>query len=1232
MTKPIHFIKFDPYDSALEQGINLIEASAGTGKTFSIVMLVLRFILQNGYSIDQLLVVTFTNAAAQELRDRIRSRLLEVKSVFSGKPTTDSLFNDWVADLPEQQARDCLATALADIDNANIFTIHGFCQRILSQYALETGQVFGSELLQSTSQIKQQIAEDYWRLQTYGRSIPQVILLRKCATTPYSLLNSIEGIREGSDLIPETETLDTCLDAAERTITDLKLPVATVLASINTAIAEQADKFKPAFVTRFHDIKEVLQNWIESKQNSNTLFPLDEILSLSTQQVSSVALNGVKFRKTKTLTGEQRKTDFLNEFEINPQHIDVLEQHLSTMKIAFQQGLHRYLHIELENRLTQSNQLSFDGMIKRLSEALQREDIAPNTNEESTNEKTTSKFNTPYLKQLLREKFPVALIDEFQDTDDAQWSIFSSLVESNSKGSQNSQQSQQKQTNYLYLIGDPKQAIYKFRGADIYSYLAAHQQAHRHYSLALNWRSQQPLVQAVNTLFAIDKPFLIEQIAYHPVDAALQETVFTEDDNSLEKLVLWELDKNPEQKDGYWVTGKGKPKDQIRTHVVKEILSLLEVNKQANTILEGSALCPSDIAILVRSNPEAAAYQQALVQYGVPSVLNSKTSVFASQQAIEIYHLLHAISRPGNQQLVRYALCQPWFGLSGNDLYDLLEQPQQIDDWLIRFHQYHELWEHKGLLTMMQQLMEEEDVVQHLATVKSVERSLANINHILELLQEVAVSKRLSMIKTLEWLEDAIQERVIQDGQELRLESDENAINIVTIHSSKGLEYPIVFCPDLWSKRVTNHSKVVALHKNGRQISDLGSEQLQLHRELSQQEDQAEEMRLLYVAITRAKYRCYVAWADQRTLKEENHSALAYLYKQQKGESWTDRMATLVSKQQGVDYQLLAVNPEIEGMYTQSQTGILLTNRQLQRKIKTDWMMSSYSALAYYSVHDSDIPEIPLDKSQEQERMFEKGNPDGAADGSINTAMDLDSIQTLPKGAHTGNLVHELLEHTSFTILSGLLTKQFTEQKNNTDYTNKRTEMIKRFAVDIENTDVLDRLLMNTVATALSAHDNNFTLMNLQESQCLKEMPFYFAVKQLDTLKINTILAHSASYLPLSAQQMHGQLTGFIDLICEYQGQYYVMDYKTNSLSDYSTTSMTESMREHNYGLQYWIYSLVLHRYLQQTLEDYSFEKHFGGVRYLFVRGMQPDEPMSGVFQDQPDLQTIEALSEVFSS
>jgi exodeoxyribonuclease V beta subunit len=276
--------------------------------------------------------------------------------------------------------------------------------------------------------------------------------------------------------------------------------------------------------------------------------------------------------------------------------------------------------------------------------------------------------------------------------------------------------------------------------------------------------------------------------------------------------------------------------------------------------------------------------------------------------------------------------------------------------------------------------------------------------------------------------------------------------------------------------------------------------------------------------------------------------------------------------------------------------------------------MSSYSGLAYLSTHD--MPEdLSTDKVQEIH----------------DDAAEEPPLPILPKGAHTGNVVHDLLEHNTFSTMALITNHNDLDDAHDTHYEHYLATQEKaclRYGLEpIENAPLLNTLLQQTVTTALSTDDNNFTLANLDDSQCLKEMPFYFAVEQLNTLAINQALHGKEAFQPLSYKTIKGQLTGFIDLVCEYQGRYYVMDYKTNYLPEYSQQNMLQAMTAHNYGLQYWLYSVVLHRYLQQRLASYDFQQHFGGVRYLFVRGMQTSEPMSGVYSYQPDEETIEALA-----
>ncbi|NOU21574.1 MAG: exodeoxyribonuclease V subunit beta, partial [Methyloglobulus sp.] len=468
---------------------------------------------------------------------------------------------------------------------------------------------------------------------------------------------------------------------------------------------------------------------------------------------------------------------------------------------------------------------------------------------------------------------------------------------------------------------------------------------------------------------------------------------------------------------------------------------------------------------------------------------------------------------------------------------------------------------------------------------------------------------------TLNWLKAAITKAQENAGstenQQLRLESDADAVKIITMHRAKGLEYPVVFCPYLWQANHRNNSlnPLVVCHlpetgggTTNRLIVDLGSAALEKHQTQAQYEERAEDLRLAYVALTRAKYRCYVAWANVRSEDKANDSALAWLLDFAE-QDFSGQQAVLQKlpqqDEQAFAYRLLEVSDTITGNYQQPEKYGKLLAKKRRRSLHTDWQMSSYTALSALS--SSETPELPEDKAREGQTQ-------------INNIID-----ALPAGAHTGNVVHELLENIPFIDLA-----------NKLDISALRDKACKRYGLKLDQSEIIDHLLHKAVTTPLSLTDTKFCLMNLPDSACLKEMPFYLSLPSFNTQKINDILSDKPTFQPLSHKQMSGFLTGFIDLICEYDGRYYVMDYKTNSLPDYHTDTLTHAMREHNYGLQYWIYSVVLHRYLQNRLADYNFAQHFGGVRYLFVRGMKPDIAMSGVFQDSPDLTAIEALAALF--
>ncbi len=1155
--------QFNAADTELTTGINLIEASAGTGKTYTIALLVLRFIVEKQMQIDQLLIVTFTNAATDELKARIRQRLADARLCLSGAGEGDAVVSEWLNSLAMEKAdiKQCIDNALLEIDQAEITTIHGFCQRALNEHALESGQLFDCELSGDISAIQQACADDYWRRWLYQCDSRFAAILMAEFKTPADLLGTVVAVSPHEKVYPEAEDLSTLARQLDQIITELQ-PLwrkhgAATLEKIQTG------KFKKDIIAFAEQAQTKIGDWLNGESDTP---PECEWL---TEQGLLNNLNGNKLR------GEEKKQLYLQELDITLcPFFEQLEAIIQRIQLAFRRGLLEALRSEVDTVMRKQNVMSFDDLIGRLAEALNGE-------------------KGRFLSEALQQRYQTALIDEFQDTDSNQWAIFSTLF----SGGQ----------HYLYLIGDPKQAIYKFRGADIASYFAAQQQAQHHFTLANNWRSHPGLVDGVNQLFKRQQAFYSPELAFYPVNAAMHK-----DDGALwsaqqavTPLQLIQLDAFSE-KTSHWKAKEAK--SQITIAVVDQIVKLLNQDYRVQKSDDSRPVKPQDIAILVRDNESARLYKQALLSVGAPSVINQKQSVFATEQAQQLYQLLQAIVYAGDADLLKQALTVPWFGIDGRQLYGLVRDDSAMAEWMQRFMVYQQRWREKGLLSMMLALFEEHQLEKRLAGDMSGERLISNLQQLIELLQQAILEHQLGMNKALDWLNQAVlnSQTVASDEQQMRLESDAAAVSIITLHSAKGLEYPIVFCPDLWrrSNRLNLEKKLIKCHQQGAMIADLGSEDFEKRRQIALQEELAEDIRLFYVAVTRAKYVCYLYWANVRTQKQANQSAMAYLlqFAEADHKEQVQRLTELASdSDDAIAHHLLDQEIALSETYQQTFSNRTLTARQKQRKLYSIWQMSSYTALSALS-HD-DAPELPETKADEQPLVV---------------TDEAEETEGLPKGAATGNALHQILEDISFQKLAigGL----------DADY---RAKVCTRYGLAVDRPELIDQMLEQSVNTPL-AEDSGFALKDLDEKQCLKEMPFYLSMKTVDVSGINSILQDCPAFKPLNAKQMSGYLTGFIDLICCYHGRYYVMDYKSNSLQNYQAESLTEAMREHNYGLQYWLYTLVLHRHLQNRLPSYDYQQHFGGVKYLFLRGMEAEQAGSGVYQDKPGLEKLQALADLF--
>ncbi|MGW8194994.1 MAG: 3'-5' exonuclease, partial [Desulforhopalus sp.] len=932
--------------------------------------------------------------------------------------------------------------------------------------------------------------------------------------------------------------------------------------------------FKKNFAANFDKWFSSIDDFLSGK---TAIVP--ESLELLDRQHLAEQLNGNRLR------GLEKRQAFLRDWPLGDGVAADFLSAADAMLLALRVNLAHELRGEVGRRLESKGQMGFDDLVHRLANGVLGE-------------------RGQLLRHVLGERFAMALIDEFQDTDSAQWSIFSTLFCT--------------RKHYLYLIGDPKQAIYKFRGADIYSYFQARETAASHLTLAKNYRSHPFLVDEINRLFSSrPDPFRFGggALDYRPVTSARTKDdlgLFRADDN-FAGMVYCHLLPPADTAGGRWTSGKAG--DAIRSFVASEVGRLLDP-RHAVFVDTGDRrpLSPADIGILVRSNRQAREYRQALVEKAIPAVIGSNQSVFVTAQCRELMYVAEAISSPGDMVKLKTALAVPWFGFTGSSLQSLWEDEEQVSLYHSRFLGYNELWRDQGFLVMMSRILAAEEVLLNLAPFRGAERAIANIFQLLELIQGQEHEENLGSDQLLQWLKKMMQEEGGGAEAELLLESDENAVRIVTMHSAKGLEYPVVFCPYLWyaGQRVQQEKLQVSCHEPGLgRIVDLGSDQFIRRRQLATEEERAEDMRLLYVAMTRAKLRCYTFWCDARSagvVGDSFDSALGYLlFPAGPCDSQTqhDTFASLAEKSPVTLLTVAAdeTSADFAGTVTPQEFHCLPPSG---RSLYTDWQMSSFSAMAHFSDYGYEMVRELLQNGQ----------------GAVIP------VTGLPAGPNFGNVVHDLLESFSFKAVATLL-----DEDARLDQVRQKC---RRYGASAEPEEVA-RLLKLVVETPLKsgahADHDNFSLSMLADGDCLKEMAFYYRLSHLATDRVNTILAKEKTVAPLSHKEMQGYLTGFVDLICRYRDRYYVIDYKTNflgeQLEDYSRENLVSAMKSHNYGLQYWIYSLVLHRHLKNFLPGYAYQQNYGGVMYLFVRGMRPDIAGGGVYSTTPDYHTLRELERV---
>ncbi len=1194
---------FDLVHTPLE-GINLIEASAGTGKTYAIEGLFVRLVVEKRLPVDQILVVTFTKAATAELKDRIRRKLIQAQAGFSQGASDDPFVPELVRKTAERTLpSDLLGEALADFDRASIFTIHGFCQRFLYEYAFETGSAFDAALVSDPTDLIHEVVDDFWRQHFYQAPVEFVSYCLQARKTPayfYQLL--IRGCRPGVTVIPFMEAPSTpALTAFRSALESLKSGWPDSREAVIRVLNDPAlhgsiyGSLKPdaklsGMSRRQLKIQTLVAAMDAMADPKSTGFPLLPGFDKLTRSKLAAAT-----RKHQN-TPDHGFFDLCEELHLNAAR---LTSEFETLLLYVKQQAIRSGRAELATRKRIRNIQFFDDLLLLVQAALMSQ-------------------NSSTLVSYVRRRFRAALVDEFQDTDSVQYDIFSRLFAADD-GS-------------LFMIGDPKQAIYGFRGADIFSYLRAVRDTRCRFTLTTNYRSHAGLIEAVNTMFSqVPRPFVFDDIGFHKARAAGGS--LSQQKDAAPPLTLWYLDPGRFSAPNKPIN-KTKATQCIARAVAWEILRLLSC--------EAPQREAEDIAVLVRTNRQAHLIKQDLNRLRIPAVLHSTGDIFDTGEALELQQVLAAIAEPNSMRRLNAALVTDMLGISGNELAGVDEAARWWQARMSRTRHYHDLWRQHGFMRMFHQVLADEGIKGRLIQFEDGERRLTNVLHLSEVLHRQSLTTNFGMSGLLKWLAEqrAAPTRRLEE-QLLRLESDEKAVRIVTIHKSKGLEYPVVFCPFVW-EGVSVSDEEVLFHDgdNDKRLTlDLDAKADPGHLILARNEQLAENLRVLYVALTRAQQACYLAWGR---IRSAYNSALAYLLHSKYADDLPEDLTGDLEQrfEARTDSELMS---DLDGLVRQSNGGIRhiplpeapvdavvpdrtaapleLKCREFAGTVDHSWRVSSYSSLLSQQTAQPDMP----DRDTLPESIWlASDDPDGAI--GLERPRD---ICAFPKGARTGLFFHEIFERIPFgarhqdtrrTLIAGKL---------------------QEYGFEPDWLEPVHAAVEAVLSVRLRSDRGDLVLSDVGQDRRIHEMEFYFPLATVRPQTLQHILRRSSlgsvcGELPHRLESLEfaptrGFMKGFIDLIFEHRGVFYLLDWKTNylgpSLAHYAEDKLAKAMAEHYYVLQYLLYTLAVHRHLGLRTAQYRYEQHFGGIFYLFIRGVDTEKGSDfGVFHDRPDSNLIRSL------
>jgi exodeoxyribonuclease V beta subunit len=1266
-----------PRDVAREvplAGLQLLEASAGTGKTFALVGLVLRAVLERGLALGEVLVVTFTEAATAELRRRLRERLALARDLLPGGPlaapapeddgavqATRALVDAARAALGEAEARRRIEAARLALDQAPVFTLHGFCARALAEHALAAGRAGEAPaMVPDARALLREVAAALWR--AHNAEPARMRLLLDLWRSPEALAADLPALL-GAPLEPaDPGPLDAPAPRADAALAEAWRAHADEAFALLHQAAQagrlNGQRFTPDKLAG-HAGK--MRAWLVRGDGPPPL-----------GQLPWYAQDALDEKGTKAPKGAKAKAEAPRHalFAAVQAWVEAsAEEHaaLARARLGLLHALARAAAARLAALKRARGQHDYDDLIAGVHDALEAE---------------ADGGGPRPLAAALRAQYALALVDEFQDTDPRQWAILRRLFLEPAAGGD----ADARGPRALVLVGDPKQAIYRFRGGDVHTYLAARDAALAAggdgavHALDANFRSRPAALRAVAAVFGLggaDRAFACEGIAFTPVrpGGARRDDAVLQGGAPAPGLWLHRLPPAP--------SGRALGVDAARAEAARACAAAVR------DLLEGASVSPAprpgQVAVLVESHRDAARIRRALEAQGLPCVSAGRTSLFATPEAADLLRVLRALLDPADAPRLRAALATPLLGEDAAALAALEGDDDALRGWLERMQAWRERWERHGVLALVEALAAR--AAPRLLAQTDGERVLGNHLQLGEWLQEAGAGMGAGALGAA-GLADLLGRRIhdadeADEAQQLRLESDAERIQVLTLHRSKGLEYDWVFLPFLACGGHAGGRRglaAVPARRDGRRVLALAEANPAFEAAAAEEaaDALAERLRLAYVGLTRARLG---AWLALGPVDRIERTALGWLLLRGTGPEAADApdparldgaIAALLAQAGGAIAE--APPPRAPaGRWHAPPAPAVPPARVAARVLSRDWWVYSFTALAHEAAGRGDAGgataadeaaragDEPVAATAALARAGAGADADaggerppagGAANG-VDARAAVDPLQRFA-GARFGNALHDALEHAEMAHWRGPAEALADDGPAWTpghplalapEAQARLAQALRKegyaAAADLaQGVPLLARLVHATLHARMP---EGARLIALPEADKRHEMEFHLHLQPLRTDALLALLQAHGLVRGRAAfgarQRIEGLMTGRIDLLYRHQGRYFVLDYKSNRLPDYGPAALDAAVRHSEYDLQYALYTLALHRTLRFRLGGaYDYDRHVGGVRYLFCRGLAPDgdapdapdAPWRGVHADRLPRALVEGLDALF--